>query len=69
MLEQIIIKIIRIYKKISAIYPQKCRYYPSCSDYAIEAIGRYGMAHGIFLFTKRIIRCNQFFEGGYDPVK
>jgi len=67
--EIIIIKIIGYYRKISSFFPRNCRYHPTCSEYAIEAVEKYGAIQGIFVAIKRIIRCNQFFEGGYDPVK
>ncbi|MEN6332395.1 MAG: membrane protein insertion efficiency factor YidD [Smithella sp.] len=46
-----------------------CRFYPSCSQYAIEAIQLYGPAKGSLMGIKRILRCNPFHPGGYDPVK
>ena len=48
-------------------YPT-CKYYPTCSQYAIEAIEKYGALKGGFLAIKRILRCNPFSKGGYDPV-
>lgn len=45
-----------------------CKYYPTCSQYAIEAIEKYGAFKGGFLAIKRILRCNPFSKGGYDPV-
>lgn len=45
-----------------------CKYYPTCSQYAIEAIEKYGAIKGGFLAIKRILRCNPFSKGGYDPV-
>jgi len=61
--------LLKIYKKIKHYYPTPaCRYYPSCSDYAEEAIKKYGEIKGFWLSTKRILRCNQFFPGGYDPL-
>jgi len=45
-----------------------CKYYPTCSTYALEAIEKYGAAKGGFLAVKRILRCNPFSKGGYDPV-
>ncbi|MDI6731448.1 MAG: membrane protein insertion efficiency factor YidD [Candidatus Margulisbacteria bacterium] len=56
-----------LYQKISP-YPMRCRFYPSCSQYADEAILRYGCIKGGILALKRLIRCNQWFPGGYDPV-
>jgi uncharacterized protein len=46
-----------------------CRFYPTCSQYAIEAIEKYGALKGSFMAVKRILRCNPFNKGGYDPVK
>ena len=49
-------------------YSPCCRYFPTCSEYAIEALNRYGAIKGSFLSVKRILRCNHFSKGGYDPV-
>ena len=46
-----------------------CKYYPTCSEYAKQAIIKYGVLKGIFLGGKRILRCNPFSKGGYDPLK
>lgn len=46
-----------------------CRFYPTCSEYSIEAIEKYGAFKGLIISIKRILRCNPFNEGGYDPVK
>ena len=60
---------IRFYQKgISPHYPPRCRYIPTCSEYALEAVEKYGAVKGTFLATKRILRCNPFHKGGYDPV-
>lgn len=60
---------IRLYKKfISPILPRSCRFTPSCSTYAVEAIEKHGIIAGIFLAIYRILRCNPFCKGGYDPV-
>jgi len=64
---KIVIYLLRIYQKINMV--RVCRFYPTCSQYAIEAIEAYGFVSGLFLAFKRIIRCNQYFPGGYDPVK
>jgi hypothetical protein len=56
-----------LYRKIK-INGMQCRYYPSCSYYAEEAIEKYGLIKGAYLGLKRIIKCNQLFPGGYDPV-
>ena len=56
------------HKHISPLLPQACRFYPTCSMYAIEAIERFGAIRGSLLATYRILRCNPFCRGGYDPV-
>lgn len=60
---------IRIYQNcISPLYPARCRFYPSCSEYAALAIEKHGVVRGIWLGIKRICRCNPWCEGGFDPV-
>lgn len=60
---------IRFYKKgISPLLPASCRFEPTCSTYALEAIERYGPARGSWLAAKRLLRCQPFCRGGYDPV-
>lgn len=48
--------------------PRRCRYYPTCSQYAIEALQTYGFIHGLWLTIYRVGRCHPWCEGGYDPV-
>ena len=69
MVKKIIIKSIRGYQKyISPLSGPHCRYVPTCSAYAIEAVEQYGTIKGGFLAAKRILRCHPFAAGGYDPV-
>ena len=63
------IGLIRFYQKcISPLTPPACRYTPTCSQYAIEAIRKYGIIKGGWLATKRILRCHPWGGSGYDPV-
>ena len=60
---------IRFYpRQISPLSPPRCRYIPTCSEYALEAVEKYGAVKGSWLAAKRILRCNPFHKGGYDPV-
>ena len=60
---------IRLYQRfISPALPRRCKYEPTCSRYAIEAIGEYGVLKGVVLAVWRLLRCNPFSHGGYDPV-
>ena len=63
------IRLIRFYQRhISAHMPAQCRYYPTCSAYAIDAIEYYGIVRGGLMALWRILRCNPLSRGGYDPV-
>lgn len=62
--------LIKAYKYlISPMLPSSCRFYPSCSEYALEAFDKYGFIKGFWLTLKRIGRCHPLCDGGYDPVK
>ncbi|MGD9711008.1 MAG: membrane protein insertion efficiency factor YidD [Thermomicrobiales bacterium] len=53
---------------LSPLFPPSCRFYPTCSQYGYEAIEKYGLLKGGWLAIKRVVRCNPFCKGGYDPL-
>ena len=68
-MSRIVLALIRFYQlAISPWLPPRCRYQPTCSQYAIEAIEKHGVLKGGLLAAWRILRCNPFSKGGYDPV-
>ena len=70
LLKKIIILLIRGYQIfISPIMPGKCRFYPTCSVYFIQALEKYGVVKGSYIGIKRILRCHPWNPGGYDPLK
>lgn len=69
MVKRVLLVLIRGYQKyLSPLFLSSCIYEPSCSQYALEAIDKYGALRGLWLAFKRILRCNPFHKGGYDPV-
>lgn len=69
---KIAIFLIKLYQKTLSKYVfrgKNCRFYPTCSDYSIQAYGKYGFIKGTYLTIHRILRCNPFNDGGYDPLK
>lgn len=68
-MRKIALKMIEFYmRRISPLFPARCRYYPTCSQYTYEAIGKYGFIFGGILGALRLLRCNPLWPGGVDPV-
>lgn len=69
LLQKLFLGLIQIYQYcFSPLFGNRCRFYPSCSNYAKAAIKQYGAIKGVWLAIKRIMRCHPFQAGGYDPV-
>lgn len=70
LIANLIVLVIRFYQRfISPLLGPRCRFYPSCSQYALQAVQKYGAIRGSYLAVWRLLRCNPFNPGGYDPVK
>ena len=68
-MNKIIILLISFYQKyISPLKPATCRFYPTCSEYAAQALKKYGPLKGLWLSLRRMLRCHPFNPGGYDPL-
>lgn len=67
-IQKIFLSIIKVYRFFSKYTPPVCRFTPTCSQYAYEAIKKYGVIKGGFLSIKRILKCHPYHKGGYDPV-
>jgi hypothetical protein len=64
------VAVLRVYKRwISPCLPSACRYHPTCSEYMMQAIEKHGLARGVWMGTRRLLRCHPFHEGGFDPVR
>lgn len=69
-MKYIIVQAIKFYRKfISPLKKPCCRFYPTCSEYAMQAVAKYGALKGSAKAVKRILKCHPFHEGGYDPLK
>ncbi|AEJ60294.1 UPF0161 protein yidD [Spirochaeta thermophila DSM 6578] len=66
---KLLVLVIRLYQRfVSPAFPSRCRFYPTCSHYTIQALEKYGLVKGLSLGIKRISKCHPFHPGGYDPV-
>ena len=66
---QLLLALIRGYQRVlSPALPPSCRFHPSCSQYALEAVSRHGALRGVWLAARRLARCHPFHPGGFDPV-
>jgi putative membrane protein insertion efficiency factor len=69
-MQRIVIALLRAYKAfVSPLLPSACRFYPTCSEYMIEAVAKHGTLRGIWMGVRRVGRCHPFHEGGFDPVR
>ncbi|MFC2082995.1 membrane protein insertion efficiency factor YidD [Candidatus Bipolaricaulota bacterium] len=69
MFRKLLIFPIRVYQHLlSPALPNRCRFYPTCSNYAVEAIEKHGAAKGLWLAIRRLLKCHPLHPGGYDPV-
>jgi putative membrane protein insertion efficiency factor len=69
-LTRVLLAPIRAYQRfISPALPRRCKYYPTCSAYAVDAVREFGLLRGVVLAVWRLLRCNPFSHGGYDPVE
>ena len=67
---QLALLILRTYKRwISPLLPSACRFHPTCSEFTMEAIAKYGVARGVAMCAWRLLRCHPFHSGGFDPVR
>lgn len=67
-MKKVLIALIKVYRFFSKFTPPCCRFTPTCSQYAMEAIEKYGTIKGGWLSIKRILKCHPYHKGGYDPV-
>lgn len=68
-MKKLLINLIKVYQRMPLASHSNCKFIPSCSNYAIDALNKYGALKGSWLAFKRILRCNPFNKGGYDPLR
>ncbi len=68
-MQKVLIALLQGYKRfVSPFLPSACRYSPTCSEYMMQAVAKYGAVRGVWMGMKRLARCHPFHEGGFDPV-
>lgn len=67
-MKALVIYLIKTYQKIPTRVHNRCRFYPTCSNYMLDAINKHGLIKGIYLGVKRVFKCHPFGKSGYDPV-
>lgn len=68
-MQNVILSVLRIYKRwLSPLLPSACRFHPTCSEYMMDAVRKYGAARGVWMGLRRLARCHPFNPGGLDPV-
>lgn len=68
-MKKFVLLLLTFYKRlVSPVLPPSCRFYPTCSQYAYEAVEKHGVIAGLFLSAKRLLKCHPYNPGGYDPV-
>jgi len=69
-MQWIVIALLRCYKLcVSPFLPSACRFYPTCSEYMLQAVQKHGVWRGVWMGTRRLAKCHPFHEGGFDPVR
>ena len=69
-MRKVVIATLGFYKRfLSPLLPSACRYRPTCSEYMLEAVEKYGVRRGVWMGMLRLLRCHPFHEGGFDPVR
>ncbi|MBD3246122.1 MAG: membrane protein insertion efficiency factor YidD [Candidatus Omnitrophica bacterium] len=68
-MRRLVLLCISVYQQVSRVFPPRCRYYPTCSEYAKQAFRRYSFWPAFGVSARRVLRCHPFARGGYDPLQ